>query len=399
VNGKRPLQLLVVVVLAAAAVWIAMHTYWDYVTVDNPPRGEAARNRYYAFEHLAQKLAIHTSQVATLRALPAADGVLFVDDLQGAVFHNRIEALEEWVAGGGRLLLSRSALLSNPKLQSWTGLGIARPGSDDEDGAPRDPRHATSPDADCSPFSERLAGRDTGKRLRACLGPLRVAFSSMRTPAWSLSNGYGFQMLRVDVGKGSVAVIGCECLMGNKSLLREDHARIVFDSIPLRTGDHIDILNPVAAESLLALLWRRSAAAIVCVLAAIGLTIWRNLPRFGPIAVPPPPLRRSLAEQIRARARFAWRTRRLASLRRAECQALTQSASRRLASYERMDAAQRIGALAAHTGLDSGALRDALSENLDGGAESQRAAIMLLEKARRQLNSQVPKPKVREHER
>jgi hypothetical protein len=148
----------------------------------------------------------------------------------------------------------------------------------------------------------------------------------------------------------------------------------------------VDILNPVGAESLLALLWRLAAAAMVCGLAAIGLTIWRNLPRFGPLALPPLPLRRSLAEQIRARARFAWRTRRLASLRRAECQALMQSACRRLASYERMDATQRIGALAARTGLDSGALRDALNENLDGGAESQLAAIMLLESARRRLN-------------
>jgi len=193
-------------------------------------------------------------------------------------------------------------------------------------------------------------------------------------------------MLRVNIGKGSIAVIACECLMGNKSLLRGDHARIVFDSIPLRRGDHVDILNPVSAESLLALLWRLAAAAIVCGLATIGLTIWRNLPRFGRIAAPPPPLRRSLAEQIRARARFAWRTRRLASLRRAECQALTQSACRRLAFYERLDAAQRIVALTARTGLGSGDLRDALSEDLDGGAESQRSAIVLLERARRLLS-------------
>jgi hypothetical protein len=377
-NGSRPLQLLVGAVLAAAAVWIAMHTYWDYMMVDNPPKGEAASNRYYTFEHLAQKLAVHTRQVATLRALPARDGVLFVDDVRGTVLHGGIDVLEAWVAGGGRLLLSRSALLSNPKLQSWTGLGMARPGSDDEDAAPRAPPRATSSDAECSPYWERLAGRETGKSLRACMGPLRVALSSSRIPAWSLSNRYGFQMLRVNIGKGSVAVIGCECLMGNKSLLREQHARIVFDSIPLRSGDYVDILNPADAEALLALLWRHAAAAIVCGLAAIGLTIWRNLPRFGPLAVPPPPLRRSLAEQIRARARFAWRTRRLASLRRAECQ---------LASYERMDAAQRIAALAASTGLDSGALREALSENLDGGAESQRVAIMLIEKARRHLNS------------
>jgi hypothetical protein len=194
-------------------------------------------------------------------------------------------------------------------------------------------------------------------------------------------------MLRINIGRGSVAVIGCECLMSNKSLLREDHARIVFDSIPLRTGDYVYILNPADAEALLALLWRHAAAAVVSGLTAVGLTIWRYLPRFGPLAAPPAPLRRSLAEQIRARARFAWRTRRLASLRRAECQALTRSASRRLASYERLDAAQRISALAARTGLDSGALREALSEDLDGGAESQRAAIMLLEKARRHLNS------------
>jgi hypothetical protein len=149
----------------------------------------------------------------------------------------------------------------------------------------------------------------------------------------------------------------------------------------------VDILNPVGAEGLLALLWRHAAAAMVCGLAAIGLTIWRNLPRFGPIVLPPPPLRRSLAEQIRARARFAWRTRRLASLRRAECLELTQSACRRLASYERMDASQRIGALAGRTGLDSGALSDALNDDLDGGAESHRAAIMLLESARRRLNT------------
>jgi hypothetical protein len=193
-------------------------------------------------------------------------------------------------------------------------------------------------------------------------------------------------MLRIAIGKGSIAVIACSCVLGNKSLLRADHARIVFDAISLRLGDQVNILNPVSAESLPALLWRLAAAAILCALAALGLMIWRNLPRFGRIAASPPPLRRSLAEQIRATAGFAWRTRHLASLRRAERQALTRLAVRRLPFYERMDAGQRIGALAARTGLDPGVLRDALSETPDGGAESQRTAIVLLENARRQLS-------------
>lgn len=382
-NGRRWSALLAAAVLAAAAVWIAMHTYWDYATVDNPPQGEAVRNRYYTFEKLAQRFALQTTQVPTLRTLPSADGVLLVDDLRGTPLH--LDALEEWVAGGGRLLVSPGALLSNAKLREWSGIGRASPGPNDEDGVRGTPRRATGPDSDCAPYSEHLAGHETGKSLRACLGSMRVAFS-LHTPAWSLSNGYGFQMLRVHIGKGSVAVIACECLMGNKSLLRADHARIVFDSIPLRLGDHVNILNPISAASLPALLWHLAAAAILCALAAIGLTIWRNLPRFGRIAASPPPLRRSLAEQIRATARFAWRTRRLASLRRAERQALTEWACRRLAFYERMDAGQRIGALAARTGFDSGVLRDALSENPDGGAESQRTAIVLLEKVRRQLS-------------
>jgi len=85
VNGKRPLA------VAGGpwswrplAVWIAMNTYWDYEMVDNPPRGEAIHNRYYAFEHLAQRLAVHneaSSHVADI--FPQPTGVLLVDDLRG----------------------------------------------------------------------------------------------------------------------------------------------------------------------------------------------------------------------------------------------------------------------------------------------------------------------------
>jgi hypothetical protein len=387
VNGRQWSQLLVAAIVAATAVWIAMHTYWDYVTVDNPPQGNAVGNRFYSFEQLTQRFAIHTRQVPTLRTLPPADSVLLIDDVRGTLLD--VDALEKWITAGGRLLVSPYTLLSNQRLRAWSGIGTALPRSVDEDRPAlplkQMPLKPASPDDDCAPYTEHIAGHETGRSPRACLGKRRIAFSSTRIPAWSLSNGYGFQMLRVNIGKGSIALIACECLIGNRSLLRADHARIVFDSIPLKAGDQVEILNPVSAEKLLPLLWRLAAAAIVCALIAIALTLWRNLPRFGRIAVPPQPLRRSLAEQIRATARFAWRTRSVASLRRSERQALTQVASVRLAFFGRMDAAQRTDALAARTGFAAGTLRDALSENSDGSAESQRAAIMLLEKVRRQL--------------
>ena len=79
-NGRRWSQLLVALVLTAAAVWIAMHTYWDYATVDNPPQGEAVRNRFYTFEKLVQKFAVQTTQVPTLRTLPATGFLIAYDD-------------------------------------------------------------------------------------------------------------------------------------------------------------------------------------------------------------------------------------------------------------------------------------------------------------------------------
>jgi hypothetical protein len=123
-------------------------------------------------------------------------------------------------------------------------------------------------------------------------------------------------------------------------------------------------------------------------LTALILALWRNLPRFGAIATVAPPLRRSLAEQIRAGALFAWRTRKLGHLRQAERIALEGAGRRRLPHFDRLDAARRASALSAGSGVDAAALSKALADEFRGGAEAERAAISLLESARRTLDLQ-----------
>ncbi len=390
-NSVRVRQLVVLAAAAAVATFVVMHTYWDFVTVDNPPRGEAARNSYYSFEHLLGQFGIHTRQVPTLTTMPSQGGILLVNDLRGKLLQSRIDGLERWVEGGGRLLISRGALSSDAKLQTWSGVTLTH-----VDREQREARHtataAEGPDAGCIPLKERVAGRETGQSFRTCIGHQLITFSSRRTPAWSLSDGYGFKMLRVDVGSGSVAVIDCDCMLGNRSLLRVEHARAVFAAVPLHPGDSLEILNPAQSEGLLTLLWRHGAAALLLMLAAVGLAIWRNWPRFGPLAPVLPPFRRSLAEQLRANARFAWRTRHLASLHRAARQALEGAARRRVSAYERWDAERRVAALASITGIDAAALRQALNEGGNGVPEAQRAAIALLETARRHLIHPTPSP-------
>jgi hypothetical protein len=114
--------------------------------------------------------------------------------------------------------------------------------------------------------------------------------------------------------------------------------------------------------------------------------IWRNLPRFGPLAPVPIAARRSLAEQIRANARFAWRTGKLGALREAARRALDRDAARKIAAYASLDPRGRAAELGKRAGVDPAVLDAAMTDNPADAAPVQRAAIALLEQTRRTLN-------------
>jgi hypothetical protein len=131
--------------------------------------------------------------------------------------------------------------------------------------------------------------------------------------------------------------------------------------------------------------WRLAAPAIMFLAAALALLILRHLPRFGPPMPPADTVRRSVAEQIRAHARFAWRTRRLASLRAAIRRALDDAARKQIAGYALMDSRRQAEALAAGTGIDANMIGAALASDPSCGLGEHRAAITLLEACRRIL--------------
>jgi S-adenosylmethionine:diacylglycerol 3-amino-3-carboxypropyl transferase len=133
------------------------------------------------------------------------------------------------------------------------------------------------------------------------------------------------------------------------------------------------------------LLWRLVAPGILFLLAALLALAWRHLPSFGPPLPLPSPLRRSLAEQIRANARFAWRTRSLGGLRTSARISLDEAAARHIAGYGSLDASQRAERLAELTGLDPTAIRAARDEGAARRLNEERAAITLMEVCRRIL--------------
>jgi hypothetical protein len=395
------LRILLLAALLALGVWLARNTYWEEISVPSQPRGEAATNPYYGIEHLAASLGLHARAVASLGILPRRDGVLLLDTLNlRSVPPSAILALEQWVDSGGRLILAGHVLAASAELRRWSGIkfvpvrvpaaGGAAPGEPPPSpGAkPAATTRATAVRRDCPPMQVSVDGAPTSETLAVCDVWVGNGYSSERAPAWALRDAAGIQVLRVGMGRGSVTVFGPAQLYSNTALFQHQHARVFIEAAALLRGDELWIFAPSRAEPLLALLWRLGAPALACFGLAIACSIWRSFPRFGPLAPAPPVARRSLGEQIRANARFAWRSRSLDALHAAAVRGVEENARRQIVAFDRLDPRQRVAVIAARAGIAPTLLEAAMRPSTGPRPLAERAAIALLEQARRRLLTQ-----------
>jgi hypothetical protein len=385
----RITYLSIVALLAIVGIWVARNTYWDDTLVPVPPQGEAATNAYYSVQHLATALGIRSSFIVSLNAAPPNKGALLIDGFQGDMTHTHVDELAPWVESGGRLIITDDVVRADPKFQAWSGITRSAHFDPPEKNKPNPPLR--DPEEDCASLDVAIDEKITDKPLTVCLPPSEFGLVSKRTPAWSLANRSGLQVLRVTIGRGSVTVIPRYSLISNKNLIKHEHAEVFVTASHLVRGDVLYIVNVGRAETLIALAWRLAAPALVFFGVAILCIILRQLPRFGPPLPPPAMVRRSLAEQIRANAAFAWRTRKLTALRAAVRRALDETAKKRIAAYSSLDIRKRVNAIAAFASIDSKALNSAMTEDAVAAPQVQRTAIALLEQTRRILNARIQK--------
>jgi hypothetical protein len=374
--------------VAALATWVAFKLHWETITVPTPARGEALTNPYYALEHFVANLGIHPQEISTVRGLQP-EAVLVLEEWGDELTHPPVAALESWVEAGGRLVISSALLDSYPALKAWSGIKRARTARAPADGKPAAsppvPPATTGSGADCPLMIVRADGAPTGQSFRVCdVGPT-LAFDGERAPAWSLSDNRGMHVIRTGVGFGEITVLEPADVLSNAMLKRADHAEMFAAAAGLRHDDTLLIFHPATAVPLPVLLWRLVAPAILFLLATLLALAWRHAPPFGPPLPLPSPLRRSLAEQIRANARFAWRTRSLGGLRTSARRSLDEAAARHIAGYGSLDASERAQRLAELTGLDPSAIRAARDEGAAQRRNEERAAITLMEVCRRIL--------------
>jgi hypothetical protein len=377
---RRRAIILIGIVAGLLIAWLSRYSYWDDITIPAPLKGEARTNPFYAAQHLAEALGARTAWGYVFTGAPAGS-VVVLSSWHWDLSASRRQALEAWVEGGGRLVIDQSVVSGTDTLRSWTGIRQLP-----FDSAKREELFKNGFPEECRTVRESaVPGRAKTPDDAYSLCGLSMFTSlivSGRRPTWSLVDGTGVQAARVTIGRGTVTMLNGDTF-GNRELLEGDNGRLLVVATDLRRGDEVQFLTEQDHPSLLTLAWDYGGPAVALSLAVIGLALWRGAVRLGTLAAPEPSARRSLVEQIRGTGQFALRHGHGEALHAAMLRALDEAAQHRVAGYARLSHDQRFSAIATLAGFELTELATALAPGGDRRPRGLRAAIAVLETARR----------------
>lgn len=398
------LTVLTSAIVVALFAWLMRTIEWVDADVSYPPRGEAARDRFYVAKQLASRLGATVTTVHDFGRLPPVGATLLLGSHRWSMFAGREAALRRWIEQGGHVVALQSAWSGDGDTPRWVPIrtahlprrdaakGAAPPASatlpPDSGGTPAEIIAAmlARPAAPCGDFVEPDwidSAFGTPRRYRVCGTPIRVLRPD--APSWLLAGRDGAVAARVAYGRGEITANAIEGSFDNAALVRDDGALAFAAMLQLRPGATVWFFDDETRAGLLSVVWENGAAALLLAAAAIALLLWRGGTRFGPLVTDPPPARRSIGEQVRRTAAFIARGDGTA-LHRASVRALENEARRSLPGYALLvGTRERCEAIARAGRRDATALAAAMT--LPAGTDRHRlaAAIVALESARRAL--------------
>lgn len=392
-NRGLLLRIAVGVTIAGLLALLAFRLEFVEVKMPAPLKGEARTNPYYAAIEFMNSLGADASCERVLASDPD-ETVILLSSWNWTLNGTRRERLRKWVEAGGRLVVDTSVHGDPAEFETWTGIGtdeadeekIEEKEKADEEkgkGKPTVTEAAVQKALEMRPCTA-LTEDGSGRLLDVCEVDFPRHLTVARKTQWALRDGEYLHAARVAVGKGSVTVLNAAPFKYRDFLLG-DHARLLVAATQLRRGDTVSFLSEQDHASIMALLWRFGAPAVLLLALMAALGLWRSAARFGPLIAPPETARRSLAEQIRGTGQFALRFGGGKALHAAAARALRDAALRRQASYDRLTAEQRIASLVKLSGVPAEELGPALHFTGARSSHELRNAIAVLETARRQI--------------
>ncbi len=408
----RVLKILLALGAVAFLAWFAANTSFENIEVPVRLKGEAARNPFYGAIRFSEVLGAEASWERVF-ATPRKDAVIMLSSWNWNLSRTRRERIEKWVEGGGRLIVDSSLIGTTEEFERWSGIGElkSKPAGkvvypeDEHEGEveteaveaaedeaeteeANDPEPAQDEDSFISQFIPRvctaLTEDGSERKLDVCGVDSTHSLTSSRKTLWALRDGEKIQAIRTSAGLGSVTVVNARPFR-YREFLEGDHPLLFATMAQIQHGDLVLFLTEEDHASLISLMWRFGAPALLLALACIALGLWRATPRFGPQAATTVFARRSLAEQIRGTGQFAVRFGSGKALHAAAVRALRDAAIRKFPGFDRMSSEERVATLAKASAMSADDLGPALNHIGVRSPHELRQAIAVLETARRSI--------------
>lgn len=418
----RP-RLIVLTVIGIALLlwvgnWVSSRTEWVEHTLQMPPKGEAARNPFYAAQRFADRLGADTSWDRIFTE-PSTDAVIVLSTWQWSLSANRRIALERWVERGGRLVVDSALFGGVDRFEKWSGVAwkysVTKDDQEESDASKADDSGADDAEVEdseaedseaegdaigqhekdpstpaCSPAVEERDGVPVSSNRAfnrlLCANRKFGTLETTKPALWGLRDERGLQAVRVRVGRGSVTVLNWTPFR-QRQLFDGDHAWLLVAATEMTRGDEIHFLSQDDHPGLLAIAWMRGWPVIVLCGLFIALILWRGAMRFGPLEAAPALARRSLAEQIRGTGEFVVRGGGAPALHAAVVRAFEETVRKSVKGYAGLKGEARTSALTAvvgHRGRAE-AIAAAMSDGTETEASDSRRTLAKIEAARRQL--------------
>lgn len=372
-NEQRLVRLIVGGVLSVGALLAVIWFFNNFELAEREVVGgysqEARRNPFLAAERFLARLGRDAASVSSSdlwRNLPDSDDVLVVFRYVPPAGAERQQLLRDWIEAGGHLIVGADSTLRIGKDQDRKIPGLlAELGVRVHEG---ESEQIFLPEGG-SQVRIEIEFADMEQPVGVTMSPRRYLEDSedLATAGVPLADGYG--LLQYEVGEGLVTVLADNTFLTNRRIGDDDHALALALLVGVEPVGKVWLVHDVVMPSLLELAWQHGAHALVALLVAVLLWLWKLGTRLGPLQPPALQPRRDISEHLTASATYLWRLDRAQALFRHNRQDIEQAWLGKHYVLRAMTPAERCAWIAARSGLTPRAVERALYAEYAGESD------------------------------
>ncbi|TWE05466.1 uncharacterized protein DUF4350 [Pseudomonas sp. AG1028] len=299
-------------------------SYEEVVT--HGPSPEARANPYLAAEQFLRKQGIEVARadnLAGLDTLPSRGHTLLLLANRSNLTPRQNERLLEWTARGGHLLFvaermwdeeqgkSGDGLLDKLNVQQYPVEQLDEEDAEQEGGSAADEQPSESASEEDQQEPTDAYPNLTKLYLENEQAPAYIDFdtdfhlydANNLAHVWA-NSGEATHLLQIYHGDGLISIVSDAWVWQNENLGNYDNAWLLWY---LSQDSAVTLVYNADRDSLLTLLQRHFAPALLALALLLVLTLWHVGQRRGPLLQPQPVSRRQLQEHLRAAADFLLR--------------------------------------------------------------------------------------------